>query len=102
MYVLGVEVLARGPVEVVYVLDVEVMAVGAVERGEVVYVLGVEVLAGDQVYIRFERGSYGRGSNTGGAHFGGIGGHQLQLYGYDSFSQMSAFSVCLYIMHNYV
>ena len=37
----------------------------------------------------FGRGSYGRRSSIGGVRFGGVGGHQLQPYGYNSFRNIN-------------
>ena len=39
--------------------------------------------------VGFGRGSYGRRSSIGGVRFGGIGGHQLQPYGYNSFRNIN-------------
>ena len=39
--------------------------------------------------VGFGRGSYGRRSSIRGVRFGGIGGHQLQPYGYNSFRNIN-------------
>ena len=130
VYILDMEVMALGPVVVVYVLDVyrsygsgcSRSRRGGVHfgrrsycsrcsrsrRGGVRFGRGSYGRGSSRGGVGFGRGSYGRRSSIGSVRFGGIGGHQLQPYGYESFLNLrsvlivSASSVCLYVMHNYV